>query len=115
MPVVSIAGLSRYTAFTIDSGCPPAFTLVFGPDDWLVLPYGLLYAAGWFKGEKGHEIFLKHRLCTFFIQGEILKPLLASFECLEVKRVHVFDPDRHAPAPSGATVVTRLYDNYDDA
>ena len=112
MPDVPPEGaLSSYTAFTIDGARPPTLTLVFSPEDVIALPYGHLYAAGWVKGRRGHQITLEHRACNLFIHGENLEPLLEGLEQFTVKMVHVFDPQRHAPVTGdGATVVTCIDD-----
>ena len=105
MSVIALKTLGRYTAFTTDGAYPPTFTFVFAPDDVVVLPYAYFYCAGW----NGTQIVLKHRMGTFYINGDRLNPLLKSFEYLAVRTVHVFDPERYAPVSrSGATVVTRI-------
>jgi len=81
-------------------------------DEALVLPYGYLYEAVWFKGTNGREIMLHHRVRRLYIQGENLGPLLRSFEYYTVRTVHIFDPDRHAPVNPGACVVTHIDDKY---
>ena len=111
MSVIAFEGLSRYTAFTTDGVCP-TFALYFAPDEALVLPYGYLYEAVWFKGTNGREIMLHHRVRRLYIQGENLGPLLRSFEYFTVRTVHIFDPDRHAPVIPGACVVTHIDDKY---
>jgi len=113
MSVIAFEGLRRYTAFTTDGACP-TFALYFSRDEALVLPYGYLYGAVWFKGTKGREIMLHHRVRRLYIQGENLGPLLRSFEYFTVRTVHIFDPDRHAPVIPGACVVTHIDDKYSD-
>ena len=114
MSVIAFEGLSRYTAFTTDGGCP-TFALYVSPGEALVLPYRHLYAALWFKAKGGRAIMLHHRFRKLFIQGENLEPLLRSFEYFTVRTVHIFDPERHAPVKSGVTVVTYIDDTYPDS
>lgn len=108
MSVIELPVLSRYTAFDCDGGTPFSFSVIFGPKHHLGLAYGYLYGVGWFKGEKGHQILVDHRLCRLCIHGKMLKPLLTEFERLTVSTVYLFDPDRHAPVRSGETIVTHI-------
>ncbi len=111
MTVAKSAALSPYKAFTTEKGNPPALAVFFG-DEAIVFPYAHLYGVGWLKGDGGHQILLEHRFCKLYIHGNHLEPLLAEFERLAVRTVHVFDPARHVKVGSDATVVTHIDDHY---
>jgi hypothetical protein len=114
MPVAETAALIPYKALTIEDGTPPAFTVCFAHDEAVVFPYRHLYGVGWLKGDGGHQIFVEHRFCKLYIHGNHLEPLLAAFERLITRTVHVFEPERHAAISAEATVVTHIDDHYEN-
>lgn len=111
MTVAKSAALIPYIAFTTEEGNPPAFA-VYALGEALVFPYGHLYGVGWLKADRGHRILVDHRFLRLYIHGNNLEPLLTEFERFAVRKVHVFDAERHLAVASGATVVTHIDDHY---
>jgi hypothetical protein len=113
MPVAELMALSRYTAFTVEEGSPPAF-VVHAHDEASVFPYAHLIGVGWLKSDTRHQLLVEHRFFSLYLHGDNLQPLLEGFERFAVRTVHVFDAGRHVPVAAGATVVTHIDDHYEN-
>jgi hypothetical protein len=114
MTVADVTDLAVYQAFSIEEGHPAVFVL-YAHNEASVFLYEHLIGVGWLKSESEEQIAIEHRFFSVYLHGKNLEPLLQAFERLTVRRIEVFDNERHEPVGPGMTVITHIDDHYEAA